>query len=372
MKRIGMSDPNFLSYRDGGGCVMLFGAPFFTVGWLVIFLAFSGTLKGKNGQPAPLIFGILFGGVFALVGTVLCFGRSGFDFDKRAGLVKEWWGLLFIPLFSKQHALNTFNEVRIRRAVRKNKNSSYYVYEVMLCHGGNAEKGVKIHAPTEMHDARKLAEEIAKFVELPLLDGSSDEVVRREHDQLDASLKEQIEQSGKSVDLSAPPEGMRSTYEAQGNAVHFHIPPPVPSLARFLPVGCATIFAGIFASTMFADLMSSSASPSEKLIMGGVVGFFFIVLPIGGTLLGGMSYSRRRWDVVASPQELRVKAHGLFGGRETTIPAGKLEELRLETTKRGECSIAAISDEVRTNFGEGLSQPEAQWIIQVIKRAVTA
>lgn len=369
MKRIGMSDPNYLSYRDGGGCVTLFGLPFLIAGLAVLFLSFSGTLKGKNGQPAPLIFGILFGGVFTLVGSILSLGRSGYDFDRRLKTVREWSGLLF-PMFTRLHAINSYNEVRISREVRKSKNSTYYVYEVSLRHNG--ENALKLTAPTDMHEARRLGEEIAKFVELPLVDACADEVVRRPHDQLDASLKEQIERSGKSVDLSAPPEGMRTTYEAHGDAVHFHIPPPPASCMHFAPVGCATIFAGIFASTMFADILTGATSSTEKLVFASVVGFFFIVLPIGGTFLGALSQRRKRWEVVANPQELRVTTYGLLGGRESMIPASKLEELRLESTKGGESSIAAISDEVRINFGEGLKQPEAQWIIQVIKRAVTA
>jgi len=363
-----MSDPTLLSYRDGGGCVILFGMPFFIVGCLVLFLTFSGTLKGKNGQPAPIIFGILFGGVFTLVGSILAFGRSGFDFDKRAGTIRDWSGLLF-PMFTKIHAINAYNEVRIKREVRKNKNSTYYVYEVSLCHNG--DNPLKISAPTDMHDSRKLAEEIAKFVEMPLFDGCGDEIIRREHTSLDDSLRDQVEKSGKPVDLSAPPEDMRTTYEARGNAVHFHIPPPPKSCMHFAPVGCATVFAGIFASTMLADILKGASSSTEKLVFACVVSFFFIVLPIGATFLGALSQRRKRWDVMADPQELRVTMRGLLGSRESTIPASKLEELRLETSKSGESSIAAISDEVRINFGEGLKQEEAQWIIQVIKRAVT-
>jgi hypothetical protein len=165
---------------------------------------------------------------------------------------------------------------------------------------------------------------------------------------------------------------MRTTFEANGNAVHFHIPPPPASLAAFIPAGCATVFSGIFVSTMLAELMKSSAPGGQKLALGGVIVFFFVVLPIGGTLIGALSQRRKRWDVVADPSELRVTTFGLLGGRDSVIPASKLEELRLETTKSDGCRIVAISDEVRATFGEGLPQVEAQWIISVIKRAVTA
>jgi hypothetical protein len=369
MKRTNTSDPNVLSYRDGGGCVALFGMPFFLFGVFFIGAALMGQVKDKSGQPVSVIFPVLFGCLFGGIGAILVFGRAGQVFDRTLKTVTEWSGLLF-PMFSKVHAWNEYSCVCIKREIRRSKNNSYTVYQVGLAHGG--ETKMKIHAPPDKLQARKLAEEIAKFMELPMEDASGEEVIRREAAHLDESLRDQAQRTGKLAELSAPPDVMRTAYSVEGDTVHFSFPPPPASIVTFAPVGCAAVFAGIVASVFLAEIVNSPSMPWEmRLIFTSFISIFFILLPVGGTFVGALSHIRRRWEVTATPQELRVVTHGMLGRRETAIPAGKLEELRLESSKLRGYAIVAVSDDASAPFGQGLSREEANWIATVIRHAVT-
>lgn len=368
MKRIDKGSTDLLSYRDGGGCLMLFGLPFFCAGVAVMYLGATGAMTSKGGQPAHPAIGLIFGGVFAFVGSILVFGRSGFDFDRRAKTVREWWGLL-IPMSTKLRAFSEFNDVRITREIRKNKNSTYYVYQVSLTFSGN--NPLKIHAYQETHQSRALAEEIAKFAELPLVEVVEGVEHRREAKELDESLRDKAARTGKSVELTAPPAVMRSRYEVEGNRVRFFIPSPPFNPLHIAPVGCIAVVAGIFALTFLIQIFNDPSLPAqEKLFYVLAIGTIFVVVPVAGVLVTTLSQSKKSWVVTASPDELHVATLGLLAAREISIPAGKLEELRVEIHAKG-TQIVAVSDEIRLLFADGLQQEEAEWIMKVIKRAVT-
>ena len=77
-------DPDRYSVKRGGGCLMLFGLPFFAAGVGIIIAALAGAMDNESGEPAPLYFVIPFGLVFASVGAGLMFGRAGVDLDSRS------------------------------------------------------------------------------------------------------------------------------------------------------------------------------------------------------------------------------------------------------------------------------------------------
>jgi hypothetical protein len=368
MKRIDRGSIDLLSYRDGGGCLAVFGMPFLLMGLGVMYLGAAGAMTTKGGQPAHPAIGLIVGGIFAFVGSIFVFGRSGTDFNRRDKTIRDWTGLLF-PMFSKLHGFSEYNDVRITREVRKNKNSTYYVYQVSLTFSGS--NPLKIHAHQETHDSRKLAEEIAKFVELPLVEIIDGVEHRREAGQLDESLRDQAARTGQLVELTAPPHTMRTRYEAEGNRVRFHIPPPPFNILYVAPVGCVSVVTGIFAFTFIAQIYNDPNLPAqEKLIYCSVIGIIFVVLPVVGTLSGALAQLKKSWVITAGPDELLVVTKGLLSSREISIPAKKIEELRVEVKAR-DCQIVAVSDDLRLVFAEGLRREEAEWIMQVIKRAVT-
>jgi len=67
--------------------LFFFGMPFLLVGLVVLFKSDAVHFKGPNGNELPDVVGILFGAVFAIVGCVIMFGRSGTIIDRRHGTI---------------------------------------------------------------------------------------------------------------------------------------------------------------------------------------------------------------------------------------------------------------------------------------------
>ncbi len=178
MRRVNTSSAEELAYKDGGGCMALFGLPFFCMGCLFAFLGATGQMKSKGGAAvtgAAAIVPVIFGLVFACVGAVFLFGARALAFNRTRRTIRRWYGLL-IPMWSKDHEWDGFDEVGITRETRRNKNNTYTVYPVRLIARGG--KNLDITEPREEHEARQLAEEIAKFMNLGMADASSGSVIR--------------------------------------------------------------------------------------------------------------------------------------------------------------------------------------------------
>ncbi|MCX5808371.1 MAG: hypothetical protein NTX36_03195 [Proteobacteria bacterium] len=88
-------DPDILQIRKGGGCLTLFGLPFFIAGLFVLQIPF-GLIPMRMEGGGPLVFYIVFpiGIAFAVVGAALAFGRNGVIIDRRRQTILKWWGLI--------------------------------------------------------------------------------------------------------------------------------------------------------------------------------------------------------------------------------------------------------------------------------------
>lgn len=372
MRRIDTHDPNQLAYQGGGGCLSLFGLPFFAAGVFVMFAALTGQMKTKGGQPGgieTIIFGTVFGLIFASVGAGFLFGRSGLVFDKGTKTVKRWYGLLF-PMWARTYEVNSFNEVTISKEVRRSKKSTYTVYPVRLT-GRNVSQ-LDICEPRDEQEARRIGEEVAKFINVDMVSGLGGVTVRREAGTLDESLRERLRRSGQDVDITAPPDGMRSRFSARGNAVFFQVPPPPFSVAHVAPIGCAAVFAGFVGFTFLAPLLTDTRTPTEvKLIFGVFVGGIFMLLPLASTIGMAVARLKRRCQVEADSYSLRVTMQGAVSSKSFEVPSKELEELRIEEN-RGEYCLAAVSDKQTVRFAEGLPRAELEWIRDVMLKALAA
>ena len=372
MKRVNTGNPDQLAYKEGGGCVSFFGLPFFVAGLFVIYAGLTGQMKSKGGAPAGtggMIFCAIFGLIFASVGATFLFGRGGFVFDRATKTVKRWYGLLF-PMWSRNYDISLFREVTLSQEVRRTKNSTYTVYPVRLV-GPNANP-LDISEPRDEQEARRLAEEIAKFINCDMVNGLGGVTLRREAGTLDESLRDRLKRSGKDVDITAPPAGLRAQFSARGNAVFFTIPPPPFNLATLMPAGCAGVFAIFVGLTFLWPMLSDkNTPPAVKLLFGGFLGVFFIFLPLA-TAIGSVLSQRKRSSLVeVDSYSLRVTNQGLLSSKHIEIPSEELEELQLEENK-GEYCLAAVSDKQLVRFGAGLSRVELVWICEVILKALVA
>lgn len=374
------------SKTDGGGCLMLFGLPFLLAGLFVIGIS-TGLLPVKGDTP-PWFFGIPFGLVFATVGASLILGRSGTTINRRRHRVTKWWGLL-VPLSHKDHDLSEYDRVTIDRETRRSSSSkggshTYIVFPVRL---RGAEPAINIGEPRDYMTARSNAEQLAKFVELKLVDSSQGEAVTRLPDELDKPLRDRLREAGEAIEVLDAPTGTTVSHTVGPRDTRFEIPHSGATgraLASCIP---GLIFAGFVSVVFVRPILTESNMPAQaKLIMLSFIGLFFILLPL---LLSAATGARipRLEEVIVSAKSLRVVKHGLLGVRTTEIPVHELEQLNLPGTSGGGSAsarpprrlgagsrlpgLAAQSDKAMVEFGRGLSHAELTWIHAGILAAIT-
>ncbi len=107
--------PDRLRIRSGGGCLSIFGIPFFAAGVLVCLIPL-GVLVPENADELPwwtwplmLAMGL----AFVAVGGHLVFGRRWISIDRTRGIVAREWGLL-VPLKSEELSLQSYSAVVLR------------------------------------------------------------------------------------------------------------------------------------------------------------------------------------------------------------------------------------------------------------------
>ena len=105
-------DPDIIERKSGGGCLTLFGIPFFLAGlWVLLIGVGAGPVPAAGGFLASTV-AVLFGAIFMAVGGILIFGRSGLIIDRRENRVVQWHGLL-VPLRRTIRPLDGFDGVRL-------------------------------------------------------------------------------------------------------------------------------------------------------------------------------------------------------------------------------------------------------------------
>lgn len=335
-----MHDPEVLEVRSGGGCISVFGLPFLLAGIFLMQIPL-GLIPVKNAESISWLFFILFGGVFAVVGACMVFGRSGLIIDRRRKLIIRWRGLM-LPMKREEQFLDNVKRVSLNK--HSGGGDSATSYSVKL--EGDTMKAVDVLSPTNYQEARQRAEEIARFLSRPLADSSAGVKIVREPERLDESLRERLWRMKEGTSYLPPrPLSMKTRIEEMGEGVVLEIPGEASAALKWMKVGMFLVFAAI-GLYFFVPISRLPAPPAVRYFFLGFFLIFFILGPLGSFLRHGLRGKRRSTLVTVTPSLLRVEERV---GREikvTEIPAQELEELELPTRKSMADSIE-IPDKFR-------------------------
>lgn len=374
MKRIETHDPDVMEWRGGGGCLALFGLPFLLAGLFIMSVPFTA-VEMKGNMPKWMM--VPFGAVFATIGAALVFGRRGVIVDRRRKEVRTWWGLL-VALGGTERQLEEFTGVRLTREVRRSDKSSYTVYPVRLGGGG---KPVSLGEPRDATAARKLGEELAKFVGLPLEDATSGSVVRREAGHLDESVRDRARRTGRKLEIPPPPPGMKTQVSFQGDATVLEIPPAGFHPAYLVIFAVVLIFPAIIGGFMIHPILGEKSEDPFRWVFVGFLSLFALVpvLIFAGVVLRA---AKRRTKVTVSPGEVTVETSGIGLTLKVTLPADEIEELlvrdlppqmaKFAAMKRGAGGIVLRTDRKGVSFGAHLSGDELRHLKGVIESVIAA
>ena len=324
-------DAGTLELRSGGGCISVFGLPFLLAGLFIMQIPL-GLIPVEDRPEGPLFSTliVLFGSVFAAVGSALVFGRSGIILDRGRGRIVQWWGLL-VPMKRAEHMLDAIRQVEMDFS-RGDKDSAD-TWPVKLS-GEGIPKPITIAQPVDFAEARQVAEELARFLLKPLVDSSTGERVIRDPEHLDESWRDRVRRTQEAA-APVPPEppGMRTRVERTGDGYVFHIPGPPLSARHYIPVLFPIAFAGAVAWFFLPALLTFPMPDFIRYVFLGLIGLIFIAGPIVSALLNLLRLKNQFERVTVTKAFLRVEA--LKQGRQTAaeIPVDELEDLVAPTIR---------------------------------------
>ncbi len=335
--------------KDGGGCIMLFGLPFFAVG---VFMALNALGVGGAGmeEDTPQILFLIFGLVFGGVGAGLMFGRSGVVIDRATMKITKWWGLL-VPMKTTEYNLLDFDRVTISKENRGSGNSSRTVFPVKLAGGGEVG-AFEYEAPVDYQKARQVGEELARFLGRDIEDRSSGVTVHRSLKELDESVRDRMRRTRERVRLPGAPWEMKATIREEVEGTVIELPPPGLKPVHLATIIPSLIFAGVVGLFFLRPLFGTGTPGEVKLIFGGFVVLFFIVVPVAVTLGSALRKARYRVTITVSQVMLRIEQGSGRRRKVTEIPGSELEEFELVGRKDPFDAVVREAEEGYERTGE--------------------
>ena len=324
-------DAGTLEFRSGGGCLTLFGLPFLLAGLFVMQFPL-GLIPLEERPEGPLVSAlvILLGSVFALVGAILVFGRAGLVLDRGRGWITQWYGLL-VPMKRVEYLLDSIRQVEMDFS--RGDSDSADTWPVKLS-GEGIPKPIAVAQPAKFAEARRIAEELARFLHKPLVDRSTGEKVTRDAGHLDESWRDRVGRTqGHAAPMPPQPPGMRSRVERTAEGCIFHIPGPPLVWYHFIPVLFPIVFAGFVAWFFLPALLAVPIPDWIRYFFLGFVGLFLIAAPVVSSLLSLLRLKNQFERVTVTKAFLRVEA--LKQGKRSTveIPVDEMEDLVAPTAK---------------------------------------
>jgi hypothetical protein len=397
--------PGRLEIREGGGCLTLFGLPFFATGIFATLSSFGVVTMRSDGQPATQAATVVIAGLFTVVGAVLSFGRSVTAVDVGQQIITKQWRIV-LPVRAWTYQLGQYTAVTLS-FVRGDSDSADR-YPIGL--KGNGVAPLPLCSSTSFAEARRCATAVARHLGLDIEDTSTDHPARMTASEADTSLQERLRSTASAPAVARPPV-MTSDLSDEGGVVRVAIPrsplSPWGVVAGFVPA--------VVAITMLRWLGILSGprplAPAEWVFVG-VLSIGFGVLPAAGAVLRWIRSRRGQTIVTVSALELHVQEHGIFrtrtialwpapdildvdySSKESALASSRQHaEVQTATMRRIPISsatagartervFAVLSRFVKgtglivktrtglTTFGEGLADDELRYLHAVVRRAL--
>ena len=362
--------PDQLEVREGGGCVSLFGLPFLAAGVFVTLIGIQvvpiDNAQDVLGWAWPLM--ILMGLVFAGVGIGLVFGRNWTVIDKTLSKVSKRWGLL-VPLRKREHYLHEYDAILLRFDKGDSETSDQFP---LLLRGKHGVDDLILSNPAQYGESRRGAAQVARLLNLPLVDATTDHDTVIQTAAVEDTLQERLETVSQGAGTVPRPLEMKSRIETSGETVHIEIPGhgfrPTSLMGLILPA--AILFVVV---PHLAEFFRETDTPRYvQYFFFGFLLFFFGAIPFFGTVLGAIRSARSRTSVTVSADGIAIEERGVLRSQKTWISAEDIFGLDFGTVDSAwESATARRRKRYSGSPGQGFngSAPISGWLKWVSKLA---
>ena len=400
-------DAGTLEIRSGrGDRLALFGFLFLLAGLFVMALP-TGIIPITKRPEGLLIFSlmVLFGSALVVAGVVQVFGRSGLVLDRSRGRITKWYGLL-VPMKRVETMLDAVRQVEMDWS--RGDSDSADTWPVRLT-GEGIPKPITVARPESFAEARQMAEELARFLQKPLVDSLTGEKVTRDPERLDESWRDRMRRTGETVAPVPPrPPGMCTRVEHSSEGLILHIPGPSLSWYHFIPALAPVAGGAIVIWIFLSSLPTRPMLDWPQYFLLGLVGLFLVAVPAVSALLNILRLKNQFERVTVTKAFLRVEALNRGKATAVEIPVDELEDLVAPTFRSamdtiemsgmkevspgdtgmprmpggepaprsspsliaGSRGLAARSDKVVAEFGAGLDEAESAYLFALIRKTI--
>jgi len=326
MAAVNEVSPGRLEIREGGGCLALFGLPFFLTGIFMILTSFGIVTMRSDGEAVTRAAAFGLGVVFTFVGALLVFGRGITSIDVGQHVVTKQWRVL-LPVRRWTYKLGDYSTVTL--AFVRGDSDSADKYPIGL--KGTTVAPLPLCRPTQYAEARQCAAAVARHLGLDIEDTSTDHPARVTASEVDATLQERLRSTASTSAPVLHPAAMMSEVTDDGGAVRIAIPLP--------PLHPVAIIGGLFPAVIAMGMLSWLGFFSTPRPLAPIEWIFIALLFAGFGVLPAASVVSRwfrsrvgRTIVTVSPQELRVQERGIFRSRTTaTLSASDILDIDYST-----------------------------------------
>lgn len=354
-----------LQMRVGGGCLSVFGLPFFAAG-LFLLLVTVGLVPVSNAEDIGLLAALvmaLMGALFTAVGGGLVLGRQWITVDGTRRVLVTETGLL-VPMRSTTQPLDGYTTV----AIGFDAGDSDTADRFPVTFTGPGRKALAICRTTDYARARSGGAAIAQLLRLDLEDASSDHPVRLPGTHAALPYVQRVRLDGTNPKLLPRPGSARSQAVTSGGAVHITIPlpavHPIAIAVSLVPMVVVLYVAG----PMSEFFRRTGTPPVVSWFSLGFVGIVFGLVPLVSALNRWRRSRRGATLVTASSVELRVEQRGAWRTRPVAaVPAAEILDLDFSTRESSqEATRRAVHDKVGSTTAD--LGPRAARIVERVSR----
>ena len=269
-------DDDVREIKSGGGRIALLGIPFFVSGLFLLYVTLGFVPMTMDGGPLVLAMLMPLGFLFTATGILLILSRHGMKIDRTSGTVVKWWGLL-MPLIRRAYRLSDYDGLSLRfvKGVRGQEG----IFCLSLVSSSPGVPLVDIITLSDYTGARKVGEDLSRFIEKPLSDTQGEENGREESSEaFDEPPREKTILQVPEPFLLRRPEGMKTKITESGGGLVLEFPPRRPGF-RMWVAPSASFLLGALTSWFFAHALPPSVDGPLRYGTIGAIFLVFAVLP---------------------------------------------------------------------------------------------
>lgn len=369
MKILPSTDSDVMKLRSSAGCLSVMAFFFGAVIMACVFI--PAAVRG--GDEIPWYIGLPAGPAL-LAGSTY---RRTIHIDRNAGSIVQRKSVVGCAFGETTYSQNAFDSVSLghtRRITGDSGRAKSFYYATLS--GGSSltimESGI-------VEQSRIIAEAVAVFLQLKLIDSATGNVIVREPELLALSVGERARQSGKRQSIPETPSDILTKLEFIDDTTAVLNIPPAGWSSRMMLSTWSGLLPGGFFLWLFHDFFDRERQTQEYVI--AAIAFLFSSLCIFVSLGFVLSYFTRRVIVTVSAEELRVDSASFIRRTSQTMPAGEIMDVVTENIQRlaqsaegnsrptnfmiGGVGIRGNGKTIR--FGNHLSEAEQTFLVQLIR-----